>query len=109
LTINVLRRDPSAKVKAEAIHSLNALRAADDFTVKFPIWIPKMQWSERQQYSFFGVTLKKKLLRHCDKFWRLKRKLQSESGLRMQSRNMKGIRISQAIRRYPISFQIIII
>jgi hypothetical protein len=26
LTINVLRRDPSAKVKAEAIHSLNALR-----------------------------------------------------------------------------------
>jgi len=36
LTINVLRRDPSAKVKAEAIHSLNALRAADDFTIIIP-------------------------------------------------------------------------
>ena len=36
LAINVLRRDPSAKVKAEAIHSLNGLRAADDFTVIIP-------------------------------------------------------------------------
>ena len=53
LTINVLRRDPSAKVKAEAIHSLNALRAADDFTVIIPYLDSKDAMVRKAAVQFF--------------------------------------------------------
>ena len=53
LTINVLRRDPSAKVKAEAIHSLNALRAADDFTIIIPYLDSKDPIVRKAAVQFF--------------------------------------------------------
>jgi hypothetical protein len=53
LTIDVLRRDPSAKVKAEAIHSLNALRAADDFTVIIPYLDSKDPIVRKAAVQFF--------------------------------------------------------
>ena len=53
LTINVLRRDPSAKVKAEAIHSLSGLRAADDFTVIIPYLDSKDPIVRKAAVQFF--------------------------------------------------------
>jgi HEAT repeat protein len=53
LTINVLIRDPSPKVKAEAIHSLNALRAADDFTVIIPYLDSKDAMVRKAAVQFF--------------------------------------------------------
>ncbi len=53
LTINILRRDPSAKVKAEAIHSLNGLRAVDDFTVIIPYLDSKNPIIRKAAVQFF--------------------------------------------------------
>ena len=53
LTINVLRRDLSAKVKAEAIHSLDGLRAADDFTVIIPYLDSKDPIVRKAAVQFF--------------------------------------------------------
>lgn len=53
LTINVLRRDPSTKVKVEAIHSLSGLRAADDFTVIIPYLDSKDPIVRKAAVQFF--------------------------------------------------------
>ena len=63
LTIIVLRRDPSVKVKAEAIHSLNALRAADDFTVIIPYLDSKDAMVRKAAVQFFWSYPQKEIIK----------------------------------------------